>query len=339
MPEPRRARDRLVAMLAFPGGNLIDVAGPLQAFASANLLRPAGTPGYRLLTVSERGGTVATAPGLPLLTEPLSSLAGKPIDTLIVPGGLPSEGPVGLEGLVAWIGRNAHRPRRICSVCTGAFLLADAGLLDGRRCTTHWSRVDELQRRRPAIRLDRDALFVRDGDIWSSGGVTAGIDLSLALIEDDLGHAVAAATARQLVMFVKRPGGQSQFSAPRAGLPRQDRFARLREWMTENLARDLRVEKLAEAAGMSPRTFARLYAADTGQTPARTVELLRVEAACRHLEQTGLPLKRIATLTGLGSEQNLRRAMHRQFGVSPQDYRARFGPAAGGTQSARPEFA
>ena len=339
MPEPSRPRDRLVVMLAFPGGNLIDVAGPLQAFASANLLRPAGTAAYRLLTVSEHGGAIATAPGLPLLTEPLGALTGKRIDTLIVPGGLPPDGPVGLEALIAWIGRNAHRPRRICSVCTGAFLLADAGLLDGKRCTTHWSRVDQLQRRRPALRLDRDALYVRDGNIWSSGGVTAGIDLSLALIEDDLGPAVAVATARQLVMFVKRPGGQSQFTAPLPLARRRPGFAALHDWIAANLARDLRVDRLAKEAGMSPRTFARLYAAETGQTPAKAVELLRVEAACHALEQTGLPLKRIATVTGLGSEQNLRRVMHRQFGISPQDYRARFSSGRRGTQSARPEFA
>src|SRR3569833_1067849 len=162
-------RDRLVVMLVFAGGNLIDVAGPLQAFASANELRAKGAPGYRLMTVSEHGGAVVTAPGLPLHTEPLRTVA---------------------------------------------FLLADAGVLDGRRCTTHWSRSDELQQRRPALHMNPDAIFVRDGNIWTSGGVTAGIDLALALIEDDLGHAAAVATARQLVMFVKRPGGQSQFSAP-----------------------------------------------------------------------------------------------------------------------------
>lgn len=333
-------RDRLVVMVAFPGGNLIDVAGPLQAFSSANELRPAGTPGYRLLTVSEHGGPVITAPGLPLVTEPLSALAGRSIDTLIVPGGLPKAGPVGLDGLIAWLGRNAHRPRRLCSVCTGAFLLADAGLLDGRRCTTHWSRSDELQQRRPALDMNPDAIFVRDGNIWTSGGVTAGIDLALALIEDDFGHELAIATARQLVMFVKRPGGQSQFSAPLALQSRTGAtFAPLHGWIAEHLDEDLRVERLADAAGMSPRTFARTYVAETGRTPAKSVELIRLEAACRALEETELPLKRIAAMVGFVSEQNLRRVIQRQFGISPADYRARFASRQNGTQSARPEFA
>lgn len=329
MPELLPPRDRLVVMLAFEGGNLVDVAGPLQAFDTANHLRPPGTTGYRLLTVSEHGGAITTSPGLPLLTEPLSTLSGKSIDTLIVPGGLPPEGPVHLGGLVAWLRRNAQRPRRLCSVCTGAFLLADAGLLDGRRCTTHWSRAAELASRRPALRMDSDSIFVRDGNIWTSGGVTAGIDLSLALVEEDLGHEVAIATARQLVMFVKRPGGQSQFSRPLAlQASRSGRFATLHSWIAANLDADLCVERLAEHAGMSPRTFARAYVAETGTTPAKSVEMIRLEAACRALEETGLPLKRIAAMTGLGSEQNLRRVIQRQFGIGPADYRARFARAA-----------
>lgn len=316
-------------MLAFDGGNLVDVAGPLQAFDSANHLRPPGTPGYRLLTVSEHGGAIISSPGLPLLTEPLGILAGKSIDTLIVPGGLPPEGPAHLGGLIAWLRRNAERPRRLCSVCTGAFLLADAGLLDGRRCTTHWSRAEELARRRPAIRMDSDSIFVRDGNIWTSGGVTAGIDLSLALIEEDLGHETAIAAARQLVMFVKRPGGQSQFSHPLAlQATRTGTFAPLHGWIAANLDADLRVERLAERAGMSARTFARAYVAEIGTTPAKSVELIRLEAACRALEETSLPLKRIAAMTGLGSEQNLRRVIQRQFGIAPADYRARFACAA-----------
>jgi transcriptional regulator GlxA family with amidase domain len=329
LPELLRPRDRLVVMLAFDGGNLVDVAGPLQAFDTANDLRPPGSPGYRLLTVSAQGGPVTTSPGLPVVTEPLGALAGRTIDTLIVPGGLPPEGPVHLGGLIAWLRRNAERPRRLCSVCTGAFLLADAGLLDGRKCTTHWSRAAELEARRPAIVMDSDSIFVRDGNIWTSGGVTAGIDLSLALIEEDLGHEVAIATARQLVMFVKRPGGQSQFSRPLSlQAARTGTFAPLHGWIAANLQSDLRVERLAERVGMSPRSFARAYVAEMGTTPAKSVELIRLEAACRALEETSLPLKRIAALTGLGSEQNLRRVVQRQFGIGPADYRARFARAA-----------
>lgn len=330
MPEPRsREKPRLVVMFAFEGGNLIDIAGPLQAFETADRMRPGGTAGYRLMTVSEQGGPVTTAPGLAVVTEPLAALAGKSIDTLIVPGGLPVEGPVHLDTLIGWLRRNAQRARRLCAVCTGAFLLADAGLLDGKRCTTHWSRADELKARRPALEMDADSIFVRDGSVWTSGGVTAGIDLSLALIEDDLGHEAAIATARQLVMFVKRPGGQSQFSRPlelQAG--GSGTFAPLHGWIAEHLDADLRIERLAERVGMSPRTFARSYVAEVGRTPARSVELIRLEAACRALEQTRLPLKRIAAAVGLGSEQNLRRVVQRRLGISPADYRARFAARA-----------
>ncbi|MEO8757878.1 MAG: GlxA family transcriptional regulator [Devosia sp.] len=321
--------DRLVVMVIFDGCNLIDVAGPLQAFASANFLRPEGTPPYRLITISEHGGSIVTAPGLPLITEPLSALDAQSIDTLIVAGGLPPEGPTGLDGLISWLSNNVHRTRRLCSVCTGAFLLADAGLLDGRRCTTHWSRALELQLRHPGLDMDSDSIFVRDGNVWTSGGVTAGIDLSLALIEDDLGHEAAIATARQLVVFVKRPGGQSQFSAPLSlQTTSAATFAPLHGWIASHLDADLRVERLAERMGMSPRTFARAYVAEMGRTPAKSVEMIRLEAACRALEQTRLPLKRIAAAAGLGTEQNLRRIVQRQFGISPADYRARFASLA-----------
>jgi len=316
---------RLVVMVAFAGGNLIDIAGPLQAFASADELSSPGRRNYRLCLVSEAGGPITTAPGVVVATEPLASLDGETIDTLIVPGGLPRDGVFHLDRLVGWLTANGHRPRRLCAVCTGAFLLADAGLLAGRRVTTHWSRAGELCRRHPGLDVNADALFIQDGHIWTSGGVTAGIDLALALIEADLGHRVAIAIARQLVMFVKRPGGQSQFSAPlalqAAGGPT---FERLHAFVAAHLDEPLPVERLAAAVGMSPRSFARRYVAEIGHTPAQAVELLRLEAACRLLTETGLPLKRVATDTGFGSEQNLRRAVHRRFGIGPAEYRDRF---------------
>lgn len=319
--------DRLVVMIAFAGANLIDIAGPLQAFeTAAGLSKGAAVkPGYRLLVVSEYGGLVRTSPGVVMETCALKDLHADEIDTLIVPGGLPYEGAFGLDSLVAWLTENGPAVRRLCSVCTGAFLLGDAGLLDGKRATTHWSRSEELQRRHPAIRLEPDCIFVNDGRLWTSGGVTAGIDLALALIEADLGHRIAAETARQLVVFVTRPGGQNQFSAP---LSLQDArsvgFSSLHAWIAENLDADLRVERLAEKAGQSPRTFARLYVSKVGRTPARAVETMRLEAACRALEETRLPLKTIAASVGLGNEQNLRRVMLRQFGIGPSDYRERF---------------
>ncbi len=317
---------RLIVMAAFPGGNLIDIAGPLQAFETASEI--SGGAAYRLLTVSESGGPIVTSPGLTITTLPLAALGGETIDTLIVPGGLPRSGVFDLDLLIAWLAKNAARPRRLCSVCTGAFLLADAGLLAGKRITTHWSRVDELKRRHPGLDIEPDAIFVEDDGVWTSGGVTAGIDLALALIEADFGHEIAIATARQLVMFVKRPGGQSQFSAPLSlQSARTGRFAALHGWIAAHLDQPLTVERLAEKAGMSPRSFARLYVAEIGSTPAKSVELIRLEVACRTLTETDLPLKRIAVDSGFGSEQNLRRVIQRRFGVAPADYRARFGSA------------
>ena len=320
MPEPR-----LVVMVAYAGGNLIDIAGPMQAFQTADEFSPPDLRQYRLMTVSEAGGPITTSPGITIETQPLSALDGEAIDTLIVPGGLPRSGIFGLDDLVGWLAANGHRPRRLCSVCTGAFLLADAGLLKGKRITTHWSRAGELQQRHPDLDIDADSIFVADGSTWTSGGVTAGIDLALALIEADLGHQTAIAIARQLVMFVKRPGGQSQFSAPLLlQTSREMTFATLHGWIAEHIAEPLTVERLAVTARMSPRTFARTYASEIGRTPAKAVEMIRLEAACRALTETDLPLKRIATDVGLGSEQNLRRVLQRQFGVGPADYRARF---------------
>lgn len=314
--------ERIVAALAYPGVNLLDLAGPLQAFATAN---PSDRPIYRLRTVSERGGPVPTAPGLEVMTEPVAALDGVSIDTLIVPGGV-GDTPLGLDGMVDWLRLRGPTVRRLCSICTGAFLLADAGLLDDHRVTTHWSRSQELQQRHPRLRLEPDCIYINDGSVWTSGGVTAGIDLALALIEADLGHHTAIATARQLVVFMRRLGGQSQFAAP-AAAPVEP-FGDLHRWMSRNLQADLRVEQLARRAGMSPRNFSRVYTAALGVTPARTVETMRLEAACHALETSTLPLKTIAERTGLISEQTLRRLVQRQFGIGPADYRLRFGQMA-----------
>ncbi len=323
------AQPRLVVMVAFAGGNLIDIAGPMQAFASADELSRPDRRRYRLLTVSEFGGPIETSPGIVIDTLPLATLDGETIDTLIVPGGLARSGIFGLDILVNWLAANGKRPRRLCSVCTGAFLLADAGLLAGRRITTHWARAEELRRRHPNLDVDADALFITDGPVWTSGGVTAGIDLALALIEADLGHEVAIAIARQLVMFVKRPGGQSQFSAPLAlQTASGSGFAALHGWIAEHLGEELPVARLASVAHMSPRSFARNYTAEIGRTPAKAVEAMRLEAACRVLTETNLPLKRVAASTGLGNEQNLRRVLQRQFGIGPAEYRERFSAAA-----------
>jgi transcriptional regulator GlxA family with amidase domain len=238
--------------------------------------------------------------------------------------------------LVDWVRQRTKKARRVASVCTGAFLLAASGALDGRRAVTHWSYCAELARRFPAVRVESDPIFVRDGSVWTSAGVTAGIDLALALIEEDLGHAVAIEAARRLVVFMKRPGGQSQFSAALAAqASASGPFEALHSWMAAHLRDDLSVERLAERARMTPRTFARRYVDEVGRTPARTVSALRLEAASRSLAESRRPLKRIALDCGFGSEQNLRRAFMRRFGVLPLEYRERFMSAVAPSSASR----
>ncbi len=218
----------------------------------------------------------------------------------------------------------AKRARRIASVCTGAFLLAASGLLDGRRAATHWSYCAELARRFPKVRVESDPIFVRDGSVWSSAGVTAGIDLALALVEEDLGPTVALAVARYLVVFMKRPGGQAQFSTALSLQAADDKFGALHEWISKHLDDDLPLPVLADQAGMSERSFSRHYAEATGLTPARAIERLRVEAARRLLSESGLPVKRISQRCGFGSEETMRRSFLRLLAVTPQEYRTRF---------------
>lgn len=319
---------RRVVLLAYDGMNLLDLSGPLQVLATTNRLQ--GREVYRLYVASARGGVILTSAALPVATQSLAEIDhlladGKGLHTLISPGGSNGEEFTLDTALVAWIRRVAPLAERICSVCTGAFHLAEAGVLDGLRVTTHWSSAQQLQRRYPALVVDADPIYIRQGRVWTSAGVTSGIDLALALVEQDLGHSSAIATARQLVMFIKRPGGQSQFSTPLAAQSMgTGRFAELHAWMAAHLDADLRVDNLARQVHMSPRSFARSYVAETGRTPARTVELMRLEAARRALEETSLPIKRIASQSGYGEEQNLRRVFQRQLGVSPAQYRERF---------------
>ncbi|WP_048860752.1 GlxA family transcriptional regulator, partial [Acidisphaera rubrifaciens] len=262
--------------------------------------------------------------GLGLATASLPDAASV-VDTLLVAGG-PGVGAAAEDGvLCAWVAARAGRARRVASVCTGAFLLAAAGLLDGRRAVTHWSYCEALARRHPAVRVERDPIFVRDGGVWTSAGVTAGIDLALALVEEDLGRAAALAVARHLVVFLKRPGGQAQFSAALSLQAAEDRFGALHAWITAHLSERLTLPALARQAGMSERSFSRHYVAATGMTPARAIERLRVEEARRLLAETRLPVKRIARRCGFGSEETLRRSFLRLLAAGPQAYRARFG--------------
>ena len=327
-----RAKERMIVVLAFEGVQLLDVAGPVQTFASANeITKDAGGTAYRTVVASRCGGPLVTSAGLPLLTQPLAAATRKAsIDTLILPGGPGVHAALKDAPTVDWVRRQLSSARRIVSVCTGAFLLAETGVLNGRRATTHWKSCGRLQQQYPGVLVDPNPIYVHDERIWTSAGVSAGIDLSLALVEEDLGRKIAMQVARHLVVFLNRPGGQSQFSAPleaqavAADGNAPNHFAPLHGWIAENLTKDLRVERLAEQAGMSPRTFARIYATRMGITPARMVEKIRVEAVRRILEETDMRIKRIASECGFGQEDRLRRAFARQVGTTPAEYRERF---------------
>jgi len=258
-----------------------------------------------------------------LAAGPLSQRS-EALDTLLVAGGEGAEAAAENPVLVDWVRQRATRARRVASVCTGAVLLAAAGVLDGRRAATHWEYCTRLAQRFPAVHVEPDPIFVRDGSVWTSAGVTAGIDLALALVAEDLGPSVALAVARHLVVFLKRPGDQAQFSAALALQAADDRFGALHDWINSHLGGDLSLSVLADQAGMSGRSFSRHYAQATGQTPARAVERLRVEAARRQLSDSRVPVKRIAQRCGFGSEETMRRSFLRLLAVTPQDYRSRF---------------
>ena len=314
---------RTVAILAFPDVQLLDVAGPLQVFATANdLAAAAGRARPYQTRVLAGPRQVRTTAGLELTAEPLESFRGS-IDTLIVAGGRGVNAAMRDAGMVAWTQLQSGRVRRLASVCSGAFLLAAAGLLDGRRAVTHWQRCTEFARLFPRVRLDPDPIFVRDGRIWTSAGVTAGIDLALALVEHDLGRELSLAVAQQLVVFLKRPGGQAQFSTALALQQGEERFDRLHAWIAGHLRGDLSLPALAARVNMSQRSFSRHYLRVTGQTPARAIEQLRVEAARRMLEAR-VPVAQTSRRCGFGSEETMRRSFLRLLKVAPGAYRERF---------------
>jgi len=320
-PKPIRA----IEVLTFPAVQLLDVTGPVQVFSSANDLvaGAGGAPPYRLRLVTQGDEGVTSSAGVALAAGPLSR-RGAALDTLLVAGGQGVEAAAANPALVEWVRRRATQARRVASVCTGAFLLAAAGVLDGRRAVTHWKDCARLAQRFPAVHVETDPIFICDGPVWTSAGVTAGIDLALALVEEDLGRSVALDVARHLVVFLKRPGGQAQFSAALALQAADDRFGALHDWINNHLNDELPLSLLANQAGMSERSFSRHYAAATGQTPARAIERLRVEAARRLLSESPAPVKRIARRCGFGSEETMRRSFLRLLAVTPQDYRSRF---------------
>lgn len=322
-----KSKPLCVAFLVFGDVVALDLVGPLEAFAVARTAELLSTPDrYRTRILSVDGGLVQTRSGLVIDTEPLSTLDRVAIDTLIIVGCGWRDLPTVPKVLSGWLRTHAPKIRRVCSACTGALILAEAGLADGKRVTTHWAWVERMAKAYPKAHVERGPIYVRDGNLWTSAGVTAGIDLALALIEDDLGRVAAMEVARRLVVYLNRPGNQKQFSSAFMAQTRADgQFFELVAWMSDNLGGDLSVDALASRASMSPRTFARKFAAQVGQTPAKFVAQIRLEAARRHLEDGRLPMSAIAMLAGFGDEQSLRRAMIRSSSVTPTEYRERVG--------------
>lgn len=312
-----------VVLVVFPDLQGLDLVGPSEVFAAAN--DELGRRHYRLRVVAAASGQVATSAGLRLLADGAIHDEAGPVDTLVVVGGNGTAAAVADDHLVEHVARLAAGARRITSVCSGAFVLARAGLLDGRRATTHWQVSDLLARLHPEVEVDADPIYVRDGNVWTSAGVTAGMDLALALVEDDHGRDVALAIARRLVLFLRRPANQSQFSAAlSAQVSERDGLREAQRFVAEHPDADCSVAALARIAHMSERNFARCFATEVGTTPARYVEQVRVETARRLLEETDRGVERIAADAGFGTGETMRRAFLRQLRTSPTEYRRRF---------------
>jgi transcriptional regulator GlxA family with amidase domain len=325
-PDPRSPRQ--IAILVYPGVQSLDFTGPLEVFAGAQrLIEQSGrrARGYEIKLLSVDGRPLETSSGLTV--TPHASLAAAPeaIDTLIVAGGYGRKQAAADRALLEWIAATSATVRRTASVCTGAFLLAAAGVLDGRRATTHWASAGELAARYPGVDVDPEPIFLRDGPVWTSAGVTAGMDLALALVEEDLDRDAALQIARHLVLFLRRPGNQSQFSATlSAQEPAREPLREVQRHVVEHPEADLSVEALADRACMSPRHFARAFAAESGVTPARYVERVRLEAARRHLEDTAESIAAVAHACGFGTAETMRRTFLRALDVGPAEYRRRF---------------
>jgi transcriptional regulator GlxA family with amidase domain len=312
----------LIVIVLFAGAQLLDVAGPAEVFSAvSNIERIAG---YEVCLVSLDGGSLGTSSGVWLNTTTFTAVAGRAIDTLLVVGGPAEAIRAAMDSAMSlgWLRDRATEVRRLASVCSGVFVLGAAGLISGRRVTTHWSAASQLSRRFPESKVDPDAMYVRDGSLWTSGGVTAGIDMALAMVADDHGAAVARRVAQHLVLSIRRPGGQSQYSPLlTAQQDDVDPFSELLVWIRENLASNLDVPILAARAGLAERTFLRRFHKSIGSTPASFIEVVRVERA-RALLQTDLSLKIIATRVGFGSTARLLAAFRRRMGVTPQAYRS-----------------
>lgn len=321
--------ERLIVVALFADVDLLDVTGPPEVFALVQREMDA-TSGYRVVLAAENLDPVTTSAGVRVLPDvTFASVADRAIDTLIVPGAV-ALGPdrevraVTDPAVVEWVRRLAPRTRRVASVCVGAHVLADAGLLSGRRATTHWTTSAQLAKEHPDVLVDADPIFIRDGDVWTGAGLTACLDLSLALVADDLGQELALRVARQLVMYLKRPSGQSQFSVPLQQVSTSRRVDELRHYITTHLSDPLTVAHLAERLHLSDRQLTRIFAAELGATPAAYIETVRIEAARNQLEAGDDTLEHVARATGFGTVDTLNRAFRRRLNTTPAEYRNRF---------------
>jgi transcriptional regulator GlxA family with amidase domain len=306
----------MIGVLVFPGFQLLDAAGPISVFEIAARV-VGGPPSIKVL--AELPGPVRSSSGVEMLARGLK--AAGPIGTLVVAGGVGVDIAATSSNLLAFVRAMAKRGVRLASVCSGAYILAEAGLLDGRRATTHWRRTQHFLSAYPKVKLQPDRIFVRDGNIWSSAGITAGIDLALAMVAEDFGDEIAQKTARELVLYHRRSGGQSQFSSLLELKAPSGRFGALLTWARENLEAPLTVDDLAEHAGMSSRHFARAFIAETGTTPSKAIERLRIEVARQRVQSSTEAIERVARLTGFRDPERMRRAFIRAFGQPPQSLR------------------
>lgn len=325
MPSPK-----IIAFVLFDDALALNVAGPAEVFGGANRLFDKAAPLYELIYISTAGGLVRTSSGVSIHTQSIASVDIHTLDTFMVVGGVNVAEAMHDAMLIDWIVRASGIVRRTCSVCTGAFLLAAAHLLDGRCAVTHWASVDDLAAQFPAVQVQRDPIYVNDGNIWTSAGISAGIDLALTLVEADHGRRLSLAVAKDLVVFLHRPGGQAQFSRTLAAQGDQStrsltsRLESLHCWVVEHLDQDLDVGQLAMRMKMTPRTFARRFVDCYGRTPAKLIEDLRLEAACRYLEDSGVPIKEIVHQCGFRDEERMRRTFMRRLRISPTSYREQF---------------
>ena len=305
----------MIGVLVYPDFQLLDATGPISVFEIAS--RFSGKRAV-IRAVAEEAGPVRSSAGVEIVAH---KFPREPLDTLIIAGGDGTRRASTSEATLKFLRAQAKRARRIASVCSGTYILAEAGLLDGRRATTHWQRTPDFLKRYPKIRLEPDRIFVQDGQIWSSAGISAGIDLALAMVTEDYGDEIARETARQLVLYHRRTGGQSQFSTLNELKAPTGRFKQLLGWARENLDKPLTVERLAEQAHMSTRHFARAFIAETGVTPSKAIERLRVEVARARVQESREPIEIVARATGFADPERMRRAFIRAFGQPPQSVR------------------